>query len=89
MSEGSYSRRMCFYFGEMVGADKVLLVNADVDDLHQSCCNKPKIWLTNGGKRFDGHRIPMFPFPIRNVAVLSNLHIWQTRKTASAETSVP
>lgn len=65
---------------EMVRADKVLLVNAHVDDVLQSCCNKPNICLTNGGKRFDGRRIPMIPFPICNVAVLSSLHYGKPEK---------
>lgn len=50
MWEGLNSREMCLSFSEMVKAAKVHLVNAAVDDLHQSCCNKPNIGLTNGGK---------------------------------------
>lgn len=74
---------------EMVRADRVLPVNAHGDDALQSCCNKPNICLTNGGKRFDGRRIPIIPFPIWNGAVFKQLSLRRTRKTASAETSVP
>lgn len=80
MWEGSHSRWMCFSFGEVVGADKVLLLNAHVDDALQPCSHKPNICLTNGGKRFDGRRIPMIPFPIWNVAVLSSLHYGKPEK---------